>query len=176
MDFSRLLHTWIWQYWYMDFSIMLYGFVKIHLWISRSCYMDLSTLIQVVIWICQIGLMELFSLSHGFVKVALCISRSLPNKTKLKFDQDFNACWNFRFELEVLNESKYSMPRVRCAFGNVFIVQNAGEENTLSSLNPFSSALCLPLAQMLGLQDTTHHCHKLHSMLLLILHCIIIYK
>ena len=71
---------------------MLYGFVKIHLWISRSCYMDLSTLIQVVIWICQIGLMELFSLLHGFVKVVLCISRSLPNKTKLKFDQDFNAC------------------------------------------------------------------------------------
>ena len=75
-----------------------------------------------------------------------------------------------------MSQSTQTMPRVRCAFGNVFIVQNAGEENTLSSLNPFSSALCLPLVQMLGFQDTTHHCHKLHSMLLLILHCIIIYK
>ena len=65
------------------------------------------------------------------------------------------------------------MRRVRCAFGNVFIVQNRGEENTLNSLNPFSSALCLPLVQMVGFRDTTPHCHKLRSMLLSILHCII---
>ena len=24
-----------------------------------------------------------------------CVSRPLPNKTKLKFDQDFKACWSF---------------------------------------------------------------------------------
>ena len=34
-------------------------------------------------------------------------------------DQDFKACWSFCFELKVLNESKYSMSWVRCAFGNV---------------------------------------------------------
>ena len=42
--------------------------------------------------------------------------------TKLKFDQDFKACWSFCFELKVLIESKCSMPWVRCAFGNVFFV------------------------------------------------------
>ena len=30
--------------------------------------------------------------------------RNLPNKTNLKFDQDFKACWSFFFELKVLNE------------------------------------------------------------------------
>ena len=52
----------------------------------------------------------------GFVKVVLCISRPLPNKTKLKFDREFKACWSFCFELKVLNESKYSMHWVCCAF------------------------------------------------------------
>ena len=36
-----------------------------------------------------------------------------------KFDHHFKACRSFCFELKVLNESKYSMPWVRCAFGNV---------------------------------------------------------
>ena len=62
---------------FMDFSKLLHGIVNVDI----SGYMDLS-----------IGLLELFSLLHGDVKVVLCISRSLPNKTKLKFDQDFNAC------------------------------------------------------------------------------------
>ena len=30
-----------------------------------------------------------YKVASGFVKVVLCISRLLPNKTKLKFDQDF---------------------------------------------------------------------------------------
>ena len=64
-----------------------------------------------------------FSLLHGFVNLSklfyLCTSRPLPNKTRLKFDQDFKACWRFCFEPEVLMESKHSMPWVRCAFGNV---------------------------------------------------------
>ena len=59
--------------------------------------------------------MDLFKLLHGFVKVVLCISCSLPNKTKLKFEQDFKAFWCFCFQLKVLNDSKYSMPWVRCA-------------------------------------------------------------
>ena len=33
--------------------------------------------------------LDLSNLLHGFVKVVTCISRPLPNKTKLKFDQDF---------------------------------------------------------------------------------------
>ena len=49
----------------------------------------------------------------------LCISRPLPNKTKLKFDQNFKPCRCFCFELKVLNESKCWMPGVRCACGNV---------------------------------------------------------
>ena len=52
---------------------------------------------------------------RGFVKEFQSISRSLPNKTKLKLDQDF--CFSF----ELLNESKFSMPWVRCSFvGNAF--------------------------------------------------------
>ena len=63
--------------------------------------------------------MDLAKLLHGFVKVVLCISCPLPNKTKLKFDQDFKVCWSFCFELKVLGKAKYSMPWVSCAFGNV---------------------------------------------------------
>ena len=68
----------------MDFPKLLHGFVKIDTRIALSFYMDLSKLL------------------HEFVKVNLGISIScpLPNKTKLKFDQDFNACWSF--ELKVL--------------------------------------------------------------------------
>ena len=58
----------------MNFSQLLQGFVKVVTWICLNCYMDL------------------FKLLHGFVKVVLCVSRPLPNKTKLKFDQGFNAC------------------------------------------------------------------------------------
>ena len=67
--------------------------------------------------------MDLFWLLHGSVKVVSCISR-LPNKTKLKFDQDFNACWSLCFELKVLNESKYSMPWLRCSFANALFFQH----------------------------------------------------
>ena len=48
----------------MDFSKLLHGFLK-------SCYMDLLKLL------------------HRLVKIVLCISRPLPNKTKLKFDEEF---------------------------------------------------------------------------------------
>ena len=69
----------------MIFSKLLRRFVKIDSWISLSCYMDLLNLL------------------HVFIKVAPYISSLLPNKTKLKFDQDFKACWSFCFELKVLN-------------------------------------------------------------------------
>ena len=45
----------------------------------------------------------LSQLLHGFVKVVLYISCSLPNKTKVKFDQDFKPCWSICFEVKVLN-------------------------------------------------------------------------
>ena len=92
---------------YMRFSKLLNEFVKIDIWISLSCYMDLSKLIHgflwVVTWICHSCYMDLFKLVHGFVKDVLWIYSLLPNKTLLKFDQDFEACWSFSFELKVLN-------------------------------------------------------------------------
>ena len=63
-----------------------------------------------------------FSKLFGFVKVDPCISHPLPNKTKLKFNQDFKPCWSFYSDLKALSESKYSMPWVRCAFGNVYLL------------------------------------------------------
>ena len=71
----------------MDFSKLSHGFVKFDVWISPGCYMDLLELL------------------HGFVKVVLSIFCPLPNKNKLKFEQDFKACQSFCFELKVLNES-----------------------------------------------------------------------
>ena len=54
--------------------------------------MDLSKLIIVICYV------DLSKLLFGFVKVvkwirqgAQCFSRPLPNKTKVKFDQDFKA-------------------------------------------------------------------------------------
>ena len=48
-------------------------------------------------------LLKLLNLSKLFY---MYNSRPLQNKTKLKFDQDFKACWSFGFELQVLNESQ----------------------------------------------------------------------
>ena len=64
----------------MDFFEFGNGFVKIVTWISLSGYLYLSKLlygfVKLVKWISQI---------------VLCISRLLPNKTNLKYDQDFRA-------------------------------------------------------------------------------------
>ena len=43
-----------------------------------------------------------------------------PKLTKLNQAEDFNACWSFCCQLKVLNESKYSIPWILCAFDNVF--------------------------------------------------------
>ena len=77
---------------YMDLSKLIHGIVKVATWICKSCYM-----------------------------VDLFISHPLPNKTKLKFGQDFKACWSFCFESCRMSQSTHSMPGIRCAFGNVFI-------------------------------------------------------
>ena len=108
---------------YLDISKFLDGFVKIAIWISLNCYMDLSkwihgfVKIDTLIALCSYK--DLLKFLCVFFKVVLCISCQLSNKIKLKFDHNFNACLSFCFELKVLNESKYSMPWVCCAFGNV---------------------------------------------------------
>ena len=66
--------------------------------------------LYVVTRTCQSDYMDLLKLLCGFVQVVLRISWPLSNKTKLKFDQDFKACWSCCSEPKVLNESKYSMP------------------------------------------------------------------
>ena len=70
--------------------------------------MDMSILLNIIIII--------------IINIFLCISCPLLNKTKLKFGQDFEVRWSSCFELKLLNVSKYSIPRVRCAFGNVVTV------------------------------------------------------
>ena len=62
-----------------EFSELLNGFVDI--WISLSCYMDLSKDKE-----------DLLKLLHGFVEVFQCFLALCRNKTKLMFDQDFEAC------------------------------------------------------------------------------------
>ena len=44
---------------------------------------------------------------------------NLLNATKAEVWPRFQSLLSFCFELKVLNESKYSMPWVHCAFGNV---------------------------------------------------------
>ena len=44
---------------------------------------------------------------------------------KLKFYQDFKACWSFCSEIKLLNESKYSISWVRCAFSNESVWQHS---------------------------------------------------
>ena len=56
------------------------GFDKVVTWISFSCYMDLSKLIYVFLQSCHIDVSKLL---HIFFP--------LPNKTKLKLDQEFKA-------------------------------------------------------------------------------------
>ena len=62
-----------------------------------------------------ISLSCIMDLSKFYILFALC------QKSKLKFNQDSKACWSFCFELKALNESKFSMHWVHCAFGNTLI-------------------------------------------------------
>ena len=77
-------------------------------WNSQNCFVDFC---KSLIHICQN--MDFSKLLHGFV---LCFSRPLPNKTKLKFDQDLKAIWSFCFVIKLMNESKYKMLWVHCVF------------------------------------------------------------
>ena len=89
------------SHWFRALVVQI-GFVKVVSWICQNwyigisliCYMDLSKFIHgfllVVTWIFQSSYMDLSKLFRGFVVVVvLCISLPFPNKTKLKFDQDF---------------------------------------------------------------------------------------
>ena len=62
----------------MDFFKLLHGFVKIDTLISLSCYVDLSKLLNVFV--------------NFVTQIFFMYFRSLPNKAKLKFDQDFKGC------------------------------------------------------------------------------------
>ena len=56
---------------------------------------------------CDSCFMDLTWLLERFDKVVQHISRPLQNNTKLKFDQDFRACWSFCFQLKVLSQSTH---------------------------------------------------------------------
>ena len=56
-----------------DFTQPLLDYVESNCWICQNCFIDYSKLIL------------------AFVTAVPCISRPLPNKTKLKFDQEFKA-------------------------------------------------------------------------------------
>ena len=77
---------------YMDLSKLLDGFVKIDIWISLSCYMDLSKFVNIDTWVYLTFIhIYLLKLLHRFARVVLCVSCPLPNKIKLKLDQDLKA-------------------------------------------------------------------------------------
>ena len=58
---------------------------------------------------CDSCFMDLTWLFKRFDKVAQHISRPLQNKTKLRFDQDFRACWSFCFQLKALSQSSHCL-------------------------------------------------------------------
>ena len=78
----RLLSRWICQNWYMEFSMLLCGFVEIDKWICWCCYMDFSKLFHVFRVLYQA-------------------------KPSWRLTQ---ICWSFCLELKVLHGTKYSMP------------------------------------------------------------------
>ena len=106
------LHPFIFNFFHFPLVTLL-NFVQIVTWISFSYYMDSSKLLQshvdlsiffyVFPALCQTKIIRgrwirlnwiivfLSKLLHGFGKVVTCISSPLPNKTKLKFDQDIEA-------------------------------------------------------------------------------------
>ena len=79
---SRLLSRWICQNWYIEFSMLLGGFVEIDKWICWCCYMDFSKLFHVFRVLYQA-------------------------KPSWRLTQ---ICWSFCLELKVLHGTKYSMP------------------------------------------------------------------
>ena len=81
-------------------------------------------------------------LSKLYVLFALC------QKNKLKFDQDSKAFWSFLFELKMLNESKFSLPWVRCA---LVVRPNFFETaiETLYETKSFQSVTCVSYTNLL---------------------------
>ena len=60
-------------------------------------------------------------LIHGFVKVVTSTFSPFATQNQAEVWPRFQRHWSFCIEIKLLNESKYSMPWVRCAFGNVCI-------------------------------------------------------
>ena len=50
MNFSNLLHTWVCQHWYTDFSKLLHGFVEVVLYISHWCLCQWSEPLLTWLW------------------------------------------------------------------------------------------------------------------------------
>ena len=77
--------------------------------------------------------MYLSKFLHGLVKVVFMFFLPFAKQTKLKFDQDFKACWSFCFELKVLIESKYSslgslvQCLERCFFASLRCTKSCGQ-------------------------------------------------
>ena len=91
-------------------------------------------------------------LSKFYVFFALC------QKNKLKFDQDFKACWSFCFELKVLNESKFSMPWPLCLWQCIKTnretkIFETGIE-TLYETKSFKSITCISLENDISIART----------------------
>ena len=109
----------------LGLSKLIHGFLSVVTWICRIWWMNLlnwySHFFYVVTWICQSCYMDLLKFLYGCDKAVTCISQPLPNKTELKFDQDFKDCWNVCSEIKLLIESKHWMPWAHCAVGNVFL-------------------------------------------------------
>ena len=105
----------------MDFSKLLLEFVNNGTRISQSCFMGLSKLlhgfVKVVTQICQSCYLDLSKLFYVFLAL-------YQPKPKLKFDQELKTCWSFCFEPKVLNESKYAIPWIPCAFGDILWTQS----------------------------------------------------
>ena len=80
-----------------------FWFVKIDQWISLICSMDLPKLIYGFSCYMDLPNYYMYYCFVDFSKFFLCNPSPLPNKIKLKCDQDFKACWSFCFELKVLN-------------------------------------------------------------------------
>ena len=79
-------------------------------------------------------------------------------KNKLKFDQDFKACWSFCFELKVLNESKFSMPWPLCLWQCIKTnretkIFETGIE-TLYETKSFKSITCISLENDISIART----------------------
>ena len=95
----------------------------------HALFYHVTTIGTLINWLkCKI---QLFKLQNNrFIYLGRCkgtfsltmVGAGIHTKLDTNFDQHIKASESFYFELKVLIESKYSMPRVHCDFGNVWIL------------------------------------------------------